>query len=567
LSPFARRSSASPTCALGSPASDEPRLTSQRQRFDDTANQLARSALVLASFGGLGFFLTIVWQLSIAAAFGTSEEMDAFWIGVALPKAIVDSFHLGILTLLFIVVFNLPGDADSDDARWQLASSFLNLVVLFSLCAILLLQLGAPFLTKWMGPGLAPEFQSLSAQMLRRLSLMLVPTAFVGTLAGILHAHQNFLPFAMARSLGLTTQILLLFLLAGRIGVDALVWAMLIGASVMLPVCWLALRPSGLRYKTTLRFPDSRARAVLKMFATLTVIASFDRLNQISDRLFASLLGAGQVSSLEYAWRFEIPVSQILALSVALPAFAFMALQASEKRFAEFRKTLVISVRLIALLVIPVVGFLVVMRGPVTTAWFRRGEFSVEAATQVSSLIPFLAVIFLTKAFATVMVFGFLSLHQWRPLVGILLLEVLTNTSLNMILVEAWGLQGIVCATAAAMIGANLWLWARLVKAIGGWSLPSLASATWKPVGVSLCSVFLLRVLYLMFQARQWTCGEERPLLQLAAFGVVYLGVHFLLSYLFGLVEVGREGGLSPVRLRMEEWSPMSMTTDESRER
>src|SRR4029078_4097860 len=77
----------------------------------DRANQIARSATLLAGLSGAALFLTILWQLSLASIFGPPSALAAFWIALAAPRAVADSFHYGILTFLFIAIFSFPDDA------------------------------------------------------------------------------------------------------------------------------------------------------------------------------------------------------------------------------------------------------------------------------------------------------------------------------------------------------------------------------------------------------------------------------------------------------------------------
>ncbi len=520
----------------------------------DRANQIARSGLLLAGLAGCGFLLTIGWNLSIAALFGTSAELDAFWIGFAIPKAVADSFHLGILTLLFVLVFNLHDRNGSTEDPWELLSSVFNVVLLITSLLIVLALFGAPLLVKLMGPGLDADLQARSAGILRELSLLMIPTAFVGLFAGVLHANQRFFPFAMSRVAGLSIQIAVLFLLASRMNVRALVWAVILGSLVMVFVCLPAFLRIRSRYSPRILIRTPGARTAFRLFLALGAAALLDRANQVSDRFFASGLGEGFVSSLEFAWRFEIPVSQVLSLSIALPSFALMALQASEDGLREFRKTLVIGVRLVALFVVPVVGYLLVLRDPITSLWFQRGMFSAESSARVASLVPALAVIFCLKSFATLMVFALLSLHKVKQLLGILALEVITHTALNAILVGPLGLQGIVIAGATAALLSNSWLWFLLLRSMGGWSLASFGRGAWKTVTTSAGAVGFLWIAHLLWPVMGAVSGQPSIAPYLAVIGILYLVFYVALCRALGLIEIGARGGLPRIRLRPSEW-------------
>jgi putative peptidoglycan lipid II flippase len=516
----------------------------------DRTARIARSALLLATLAFAGLVLTLGWQLAIAATYGTSAALDAFWIGAAIPTGVANVFHLGVLTLLFVVVFHMPQRDRAEKDR--LASSVFNAVGIGTVGVGALLALGAPWLVAWMGPGIAPEHRGLATATLRWLTLSLLVSAPLGAMAGILNAFERFGPFAWSRVLGLAAQIALLFALARPLGVDALTLALIAGPLLMVAACVPAFRKTGFRWSPTIAFRGDEARAVLRMLVALVLLGLLSRGNQIVDRWFASRLGEGAVSALEYGWRFEIPVSQILAFSVALPSFAMMALQAGEQRLDEFRETVGASVRLTALLVAPVIVFLVVMREPLAVLWFQRGAFSPEAAATVASLIPFLGVMFVCLGLGPVMVFGMLMLERKALLIGILTAELLLNAAFCVPLSAAMGVRGISCATTSAMVISNLALWTFFVRHMGGFSRAAIASRALRTALACAGAAGALALAHAAVWSRFGVEGAVPILLGCAALGIPFLALYAGLCHAAGLVVIHFEGVRPRVRVTGE---------------
>jgi putative peptidoglycan lipid II flippase len=516
----------------------------------DRTARIARSALLLATLAFAGLALTMGWQLAIAALYGTSAALDAFWIGAAIPTGVASVFHLGVLTLLFVVVFHMPQRERAEQDR--LASSVFNAVALGTLAVGALLFAAAPRLVAWMGPGIAPEHRPLATATLRWLTLALVISAPLGAMAGILNAFERFGPFAWSRVVGLAVQIGLLFALAGALGIDALTLALVVGPLVMVACCVPAFRQVGFRWSPAIEFRGDEARAVLRMLVALIVLGLLSRGNQIVDRWFASRLGEGAVSALEYGWRFEIPVSQILAFSVALPSFAMMALQAGAARLDEFRATVAASVRLTALLVAPVIVFLVVLREPLAVLWFQRGAFSPEAAATVASLIPYLGVMFVCLGLAPVMVFGMLMLGRKALLIGILTAELFANAALCAVLAPAMGVRGIALATTAAMVVSNLALWTLFVRHMGGFSGAAIATRSLRTALVFAASAAVLAFAHAALWSAFGIEGAVPILLGCAVLGVPFLALYAAFCHAAGLVVFGFEGGKPRARVTGE---------------
>lgn len=516
------------------------------------ADRITRPAIQLAVLNAAGLVLAVAWQVTIAAYFGTTSDLDAFWIALALPKAITDAIHLGLLTILFILIFNLP---QSDKSRAELTSSVLNAVVLGTLIVMPLMMMSAHLLTRWTGRGLDPRHQLEAERMLRVLVFILLPNCLAGAFAGILHAHQRFVPLALGRILSLFAQILLLYVLVTHagLGADALIWSTLAGAVILFLCCVPGFLHIGFPYRPVLRWRGPEQRAIVDVALTMMAFLVLDRLNQVVDRFVASFLAPGSISALEYGWRFEIPIAHVLGMSVALPALAVMAGHAGERQWSELRATIAHSLQLMILLVMPVIGFVVVLREPLTFLWFERGAFSSASARLVSSLLPFMGVMFLMKALGTITVYGLLSMRKLRILLVALLAESAVNASLDALLFRPLGLPGIALASAIAMTFGNVWLGRVLLRELHDWPFASLAVQLRKPVAATVTSIVTLAVLFRLFGVGWIGGGHLANAIELGVIGLTFLLGHLLLANRMGLLELRFGGGRPRLLLRPGE--------------
>lgn len=489
--------------------------------------RLARSAVLVAAVSLVTLLLTIAWQMSIARWFGASSELDAFWVAFGIPRAIADSFHLGLLTLLFVLVFR--ADAGDDADQWRRASAVLNVTLIGTAVCVASLVVLAPVLVRWTAPGLPAALHESGATMLRQLAWMLIPTAVAAALGGIAIARAQLLPFSLSRAAMPALQLLVLFALAASFGVRALAWALIVGAAgaaaVLVP--WLGrLAP---RYHATLNWHDPETRRLVAMQGVLAVCWVLILLNQVIDRYLASFLEPGSVSALEYAWRFEIPIAQVVSLGVALPTFALLAQRTGIDRREGFRATLAQSARLLMMSVVPIIGFLIVLREPLARLWFERGSFLAADSERVAVLLPPLAIIFFCRAFASILVFGLLTVGRHRLLLAGLTGEVVLHALLGVMLSRTLGLQGVVIAAAAAMALTNGALWAALLSDLGGVAVGRLMAISARMLAASAIAVALLET-----ARRTWwepmAVGMDLALLvPLAVAGAGYLTIYVAL--------------------------------------
>src|SRR6185312_15173038 len=119
----------------------------------------ARSGLAIAAaivaFGFLGSrLLGVLRTVAIADAFGSSPDLDAYFVAFRIPDLIFQVLAGATLGSAFIPVFARLYRRDGEDRAWQLASTVLNLITAATAVLCLIAFLLAPVLVPLLAPGL-----------------------------------------------------------------------------------------------------------------------------------------------------------------------------------------------------------------------------------------------------------------------------------------------------------------------------------------------------------------------------------------------------------------------------
>ncbi len=464
--------------------------------MENSQRQVARAAaLVMVAFA-VSRLLGLVRQIVFGAYFGTGPEMDAYVAAVRIPDAIFLVVAGGALGSAFIPLFTGRLARNETGAAWRLASAIMTILVVvlvpISVASIVL----APWLVRvFVAPGLAPEVQARTVELMR--VMLLSPTIFgvSGIVMGALNAHQHFLLPALAPivyNVGL--------IVGGIVGGLTPVGAMgpAIGMAAGAVGHFAVQLPGLVRYRAKLRptlgrgDPGVREVGLLIVPRVLGMAAA--QINIIVSSNLASRLGPNAISTLDYAWRVMLLPQGIFAQAVGTAVFPTFSRQAALGETEALRTTLTKSLGLLIALTIPASVGMVMLGEPIVAAMFQRGAFDAEATRAVAWSLAFFAVGLVGHSALEVLGRAFYALHDtWTPALA---------------------------AGAAVVLNAGLGLWLPGVFARGG-GLPlgGLALST------ALAALFETAVLFVLARRRLGSVGGRSIVSTTARVVVASLGM------------------------------------------
>src|SRR3990172_8125100 len=265
--------------------------------------------------------LGLLRQIIINRTFGTSAELDAYFAAFGVPDLLFNVLAGGALGSAFIPMFaGFLAEDDEKAKAWRLASAVLNNLLLVLSVVASIAALIAPFLVRTiLAPGFAPEYQQLTAGLMRVMLISTVIFGVSGLLMGIHNAHHHFLGPAIAPvvyNLG----IIIGALAAGRFGIYGLAWGVAGGAALHLLVQLPALLRYQPVYQPVLDWADASVRQVGKLMLPRMFGLAVWRINFWINVAISSTLPAGSLSGLSIGFQiFTFPqaaIAQAIATAV-----------------------------------------------------------------------------------------------------------------------------------------------------------------------------------------------------------------------------------------------------------
>jgi len=400
-----------------------------------------RNWLIVGVLSAFGVAAGVGAQTAMAWRFGTSAQLDAFYVAFLLASYLPVVYQSAIADPL------VPAYCRAE-APERFAATMLALTLVVGVLAAVVLLLFQRAVVGIASPGFSPEQAAMARGDLRILAPvpLLYATAFC--LTAVLAARRHF-AVARASMMIVPAAQCLGILLGVHWGMAALLWSTVAGYFLYAGMLWVSagfINPFAARW-SDLRSPSMRLMVVVS--APMTVTVASGSLHAFIDRAMSSRLGAGSISTLAYAEKLNNVICVVFLVPITFVALPYLS--AAVER-PEFIKVYLTNVRAALLLFIPAAVFAGSLSVPLVDVALRRGGFSPHDVARVAAAfsaymigLPFFAVAGLTgRAFVASGKTWFLALAAPAAL--------LLKFGLNVLLMKHYDVTGAALATSIGYI-------------------------------------------------------------------------------------------------------------------
>lgn len=387
-----------------------------------------------------------VRDMVIAIVFGATGMTDAFFVAFRIPNLFRRMFAEGAFSLAFVPVFSEYREQQSKEELKSLADHTAGALTLILFVITVIGILLAPWIIRLFAPGFEPgsDRYVLAVDMLRITFPYLLFISLTALAAGILNSFSRFAIPAFTPVLLNLSLIGAALLLAPRMDepVMALAWGVFIAGIVQLAIQIPALARIGLLPRIKFRRNHPGVRKITNLMLPALFGSSVAQINILINTLIASLLITGSISWLYYSDRFvELPLA-LFGVAIGTVILPKLSRDHSNEATAPFSDTLRWAMRLTLLLAIPAMVGLIMLARPILITLIQYGAFNANDAFMAA--LSLMAYALGVPAFMLVKILapGFYSRQDTRTPVRIGIIAVITNISLNIIIVLPWYLGG-----------------------------------------------------------------------------------------------------------------------------
>lgn len=411
-----------------------------------------RTTLNLVTLNLAGKVLAIGKTLFIAALFGTSSHLDAFWVAYSLP-ILLPNVLSSTITTAFVPRFVASLEGRTGPEIWKGANAlFTSILILIAIGGAAIFVWASPLIGV-LAPGLSPATHDEAVGLMRLMVPSMVMLAMNSLLSALSYARARFLAPGLEGIVNNIAVIGIAGVFARYFGVGALMAGVTLGFAAHLAILAWSNRDlirSSFRFSFAFGHPDFRGPFAHML--PLLVGYTGTILTLLVNQYFVSNLSSGSISALSYASMLSMLPLEVFTNAVTstyYPALGRAFAAGNRKAAAD---TYFHGMRFLLLLTLPSAVLLVVFSRPIVVLLLQHGNFdahSTELTVEAMTILS-VAMMFRSHTYFSYRVLNS-ALKAWTQ-VTIGLVGVATAILLNMLWAEKLGLRGIALSTALSSL-------------------------------------------------------------------------------------------------------------------
>jgi putative peptidoglycan lipid II flippase len=428
-------------------------------------NKLIRSSLIVMGFVIIGKILAIFRDMLIASRFGATYNTDIYMFSIGLVY-LLTGISYGVTTT-FIPVQTEHIEKGNETANNKFVNNVLNISLMFTL---IITAFGIAFssgIVRAFAPGFAgePMVFAASVRITRIMFLSLFFISAQSVLAGVLQAHKHFyIPAAMATCSNMI-YIVYLVMFAGKFGITGFAWATVIGFFVQFAINIPQYKIMGYKYNPYIDFRDKELQMMLILMIPVVISTSTTQLNLFVNRFFATKVGEGAVSALDFSNKLNTMVDEVFATSISMVIYPVLSSFAAQKNNEEYRKTLLKAINSVLLVMVPAAVATAVLRYPLIRVIFKRGAFDENAVRITAGALLFYCPAMVANGTRGVLNKAFYSVKDTTTPMINSMIGIIVNAALSIFLVKYMKVSGLTLSASISIIITTIFLIKDLNKA------------------------------------------------------------------------------------------------------
>lgn len=350
--------------------------------------KLSRMALVMFFILLLSKILGFLREILLAYKYGTSYINDAYTICTSLPAVLFALFASGF-TQSYI-----PAYTRSENSKKQ--DFFSNIITVLFCASIIIACICVIFdrqIMYFLAPGFDKQTQDLAELFIDIVVWYLPIYVIFNILSANAQIKESFLVTSCCDYIIVNIIIIISVIISNKEHLEILaggyVVAMLVATLILVIY---SKRRLNLKYKFIFEPFNENVQNIMRLALPIGISVMVNQLNTVTDRMFASMLGVGVTSALEYANRVQslfLTLTTTVFISVCFPRVnKFFAKRELEKGIYYIKNAILLT----AFFSIPFMVMLIGYSEIIVKILFERGAFDSQSTKMTAECLMFYAI-------------------------------------------------------------------------------------------------------------------------------------------------------------------------------
>ena len=436
----------------------------------------------------------------LASTFGAGDVLDVYYAAFKIPDFVFNIIVLGALSSAFIPVFLGIRQKEKDKPEkekecWKITNTLLNTILIILVVAGILVYIFADQLTPLLAYGFPPDKQQQTADLMRIMFLGVIFFGISNIFSGILNSFRRFVAYSVAPILynvGIITGIIYFVPL---LGIKGLAWGVVLGAFLHFLVQLPAVLRVGFNYRSILDLKSYPFKKIITLMLPRSFGLGISQINMLIMTALASTLAMGSVAVYNLANNLQHFAISVIGVSLSIAVFPVFSQAFAENKQELFKIHFSKTFRRVLFFIVPVSIAILLLRAQIVRLVLGTGAFDWEDTYLTAQALGYFSISLFAQSLIPLLARSFYANQDTKTPVIISTISVIINVVLALVLVDYYGVTGLVLAFSIASIINMLLLFLTLRLRLGNLDDDRIINSILKIILVSLLAGVIIQVL------------------------------------------------------------------------
>lgn len=409
---------------------------------------IKKTALIITIIALGSKFIGFTREIVLAYFYGTSYVVDAYLMAIAIPGIV-----FGWITSLSISYTPIYMDVRvklGEEKSIRFTNNIISIAITLSLICAFFGVVFSSQLVSFAAPGFEGEIYELTSKFVKVSVFSIVFNVFVQILISYLNCDGKFILSNLSNFVISSIQLVVIFL-SSKFGHEILIYGTVLSNMVQLVVLYIFSVNNGYRFKYKLKITPEIKQA-FAILAPIFISSMLAQINSFVNKIFASGLVEGSISSLNYSMIIRTFVYSVFTVALTTMIYPMLSKSIAENNINAVKSMVSKSINFVIILFVPITIGAILLSEPAIYFIYERGEFRSQS-TQMTSIALQMYLLGLTAiALRDVLTYVFYSLQDTKVTMYVSVFTVSLCILFSVILVNPMMHAGLALATSVAEI-------------------------------------------------------------------------------------------------------------------